>query len=188
MHPYSSIDTTAAWKKLRFILSVRSDFCTIPSSTQSYSCIPFVLFAAFIYMMNCLICHHIIVLQFCYVLLLLLLYPLWVFHTTVTWWSFIRVWVIETLLGLQGLFSVFWSTSTMRHWKWMIWILPPISIHSNSLSNPSETVPSALTITCITINLIFHSLFFVCLLGFCFCSQAKSKYLSIFSLSFIFTL
>ena len=26
MHPYSSIDTTAAWTKLRFILSVRSDF------------------------------------------------------------------------------------------------------------------------------------------------------------------
>ena len=25
-HPYSCIDTTAAWKKLRFILSVRSDF------------------------------------------------------------------------------------------------------------------------------------------------------------------
>ena len=26
VHPYSSIDTTAAWKKLRFILSVGSDF------------------------------------------------------------------------------------------------------------------------------------------------------------------
>ena len=26
VHPYISIDTTAAWKKLRFILSVRSDF------------------------------------------------------------------------------------------------------------------------------------------------------------------
>ena len=26
MHPYSSIDSTAAWKKLRFILSDRSDF------------------------------------------------------------------------------------------------------------------------------------------------------------------
>ena len=26
VHPYSSIDTTAAWKKLRFLLSVRSDF------------------------------------------------------------------------------------------------------------------------------------------------------------------
>ena len=31
MHPYSSIDTTAAWKKLRFILSVRSDFHMIES-------------------------------------------------------------------------------------------------------------------------------------------------------------
>ena len=26
VHPYSSIDKTTAWKKLRFILSVRSDF------------------------------------------------------------------------------------------------------------------------------------------------------------------
>ena len=26
VHPYSSIDTTAVWKKLHFILSVRSDF------------------------------------------------------------------------------------------------------------------------------------------------------------------
>ena len=26
MHPYSSIDTTAAWKKLHFILSVKYDF------------------------------------------------------------------------------------------------------------------------------------------------------------------
>ena len=31
MHPYSSIDATAAWKKLRFILSVRSDFHIIGS-------------------------------------------------------------------------------------------------------------------------------------------------------------
>ena len=31
MHPYSSIDATAAWKKLRFILSVRSDFRIIDS-------------------------------------------------------------------------------------------------------------------------------------------------------------
>ena len=26
MHPYRNIDKTAAWKKLRFILSVKSDF------------------------------------------------------------------------------------------------------------------------------------------------------------------
>ena len=31
VNPYSSIDTTAAWKKLRFILSVRSDFHMIES-------------------------------------------------------------------------------------------------------------------------------------------------------------
>ena len=31
VHPYSSIDTTAAWKKLRFILLVRSDFHMINS-------------------------------------------------------------------------------------------------------------------------------------------------------------
>ena len=31
VYPYSSIDTTAAWKKLRFILSVRSDFHMIDS-------------------------------------------------------------------------------------------------------------------------------------------------------------
>ena len=31
MHPYRSIDVTAAWKKLRFILSVRSDFHIIDS-------------------------------------------------------------------------------------------------------------------------------------------------------------
>ena len=31
VHPYRSIDTTAAWKKLRFILSVRSDFHMIDS-------------------------------------------------------------------------------------------------------------------------------------------------------------
>ena len=31
VHPYSSIDSTAAWKKLRIILSVRSDFHMIDS-------------------------------------------------------------------------------------------------------------------------------------------------------------
>ena len=31
VHPYSSIDATTAWKKLRFILSVRSDFHIIDS-------------------------------------------------------------------------------------------------------------------------------------------------------------
>ena len=35
VHPYSSIDVTAAWKKLRFILSVRSDFHIIDSMLRA---------------------------------------------------------------------------------------------------------------------------------------------------------
>ena len=36
VHPYSSTDTTAAWKKLRFILSVRSDWIRPGHSFWSY--------------------------------------------------------------------------------------------------------------------------------------------------------
>ena len=36
VHPYSSIDVTAAWKKLCFILSVRSDFHIIDSLSIDY--------------------------------------------------------------------------------------------------------------------------------------------------------
>ena len=39
VHPYSSIDTTAAWKKLRFILSVRSDFHMIESLSIAVHCL-----------------------------------------------------------------------------------------------------------------------------------------------------
>ena len=35
VHPYNSIDTTVAWKKLRFILSVRSDFHMIDSLSMA---------------------------------------------------------------------------------------------------------------------------------------------------------
>ena len=38
VNPYSSIDTTAAWKKLRFILFVRSDFHMIDSLLIAGSC------------------------------------------------------------------------------------------------------------------------------------------------------
>ena len=37
VHPYISIDTTAAWKKLHFILSVRSDFHMIDSLSMNLS-------------------------------------------------------------------------------------------------------------------------------------------------------
>ena len=40
VHPYSSIDTTAAWKKLRFILSVRSPGGnTLQSTNYTATCL-----------------------------------------------------------------------------------------------------------------------------------------------------
>ena len=36
VHPYSSIDTTADWKKLRFILSVRSDFNSLSIAVHAF--------------------------------------------------------------------------------------------------------------------------------------------------------
>ena len=59
----------------------------------------------------------------------------------------------------------------------MILILSLFSNHSDSLSKLLETVPSELTTIGITVNPVVHS----------FCSLERSKYLSIFSLSFIFT-
>ena len=37
VHPYSSIDTTAAWKKLRFISSFRSDFDSLSIAVYAFS-------------------------------------------------------------------------------------------------------------------------------------------------------
>ena len=41
VHPYSSIDTTATWKKMRFILSVKSDFYIthrLPIAVHAFAC------------------------------------------------------------------------------------------------------------------------------------------------------
>ena len=60
----------------------------------------------------------------------------------------------------------------------MGWILPLISNSSSLFSRPLRTVASTPTTIGITITFIFHSLF---------SSLARSKYLSIISVSFIFT-
>ena len=36
VHPYSSIDAATAWKKFRFILSSRSDFCMINNQSRAF--------------------------------------------------------------------------------------------------------------------------------------------------------
>ena len=62
---------------------------------------------------------------------------------------------------------------------WMVLILPLISDSSSLFSKPFGTIPSAPITIGITVILVFHCIF---------SSQARSKYFSIFSQSFIFTL
>ena len=52
--------------------------------------------------------------------------PLWVFHTSVCWWSFITVWVTAILLKFPGLFSVFWPIFTALSFEWfpLVFVFP----------------------------------------------------------------
>ena len=57
MHPYNSIDTTAAWKKLRFILSIRSDFHRIDSLLIAVQEIIYIKMDLALNNLQRLICH-----------------------------------------------------------------------------------------------------------------------------------
>ena len=59
-----------------------------------------------------------------FTLLLLLYYyyyynnTFWVFHTSMSWWSFTEVWATASLLRSPGLFSVFWPILEMlKFWE-----------------------------------------------------------------------
>ena len=79
--------------------------------------------------------------QYLLLLLSLLYYSLWVFHISISWWSFTRIWVTASLLKSPGLLSVFWPILTMLFfgWSWFIlWFLTlsaslPIGDYSFSL-------------------------------------------------------
>ena len=95
-----------------------------------------------------------------------------VFHVNFNWWSFTGVWV--TLILFRPLLSIL---ADLKVVICMVFILSLISISSNLLSKPLGTIPSVPTTIGITIT--FYSFL---------CSLARSKYLSVFSPSFIFTL
>ena len=63
---------------------------------------------------------------------------------------------------------------------WMVSTHPLISKSFSACTSPLVTVPSAPVTICIIITFMFHSFFFS--------SLARSRYLSLFSLSFSFTL
>ena len=98
------------------------------------------------------------------------IYPLRVFHTSISWWSFTVVWITASLFRSPGFFPVFWPISVVR----IVSILPLISSSCVFSPKPLEIVPSAPTIIGITVML--HSFF---------CSLVRSRFLSIFSLFWI---
>ena len=88
------------------------------------------------------------------------------------------VWVTASFLISPGFFSVFSPILKILWSGWsrfFLWFSNPPASFSNLL----KTVPSAPTTNGITVTFIFHRYF---------SSLARSKYLSIFSISFIFTL
>ena len=100
-----------------------------------------------------------------------------VFPSCISWWFSIEVWVTTSLLKSPGLFLVFCLIYNAV--VWMVSTCPLIFRSSSLSANRLMTVVSAPITIDITVTFMFHSLF-----G----SLARSWYLSLFSLSFSFTL
>ena len=100
-------------------------------------------------------------------------FSLRVIHTSRSWRYFKGFWVTASL---QKFFSVFRPILRIRL-VWMVSIHSLISNSSRSFSYPLEIVPSMLITDVITVTFMLHSFF---------SSLARSKYLILFSFSFIF--
>ena len=97
------------------------------------------------------------------------LYSLRVFYTSVSWWSLTGVWETASLFMSPGSFSIFWPTSTM-----LLFGLSPLVLRTTllALNMPLGIVPSASITIVITVTFMFHSFF---------SSLARYKYLPLFS-------
>ena len=109
-------------------------------------------------------------------LLLLLFHSFEVFHTNVSWCFFTEVCVTVSLLQSPGLFSVFWEILVMLSFGWSllcVWFLSfPLPNHWGSF----QVYQFQFVSTSPSFSIVL------------FCSLARSRYLSLFSLSFNFTL
>ena len=110
--------------------------------------------------------------------LLLLFYSFASFHTSICWWSSIEVWATLSLFRSPG-FSI--RASLNNAVVWMVSTRPLITKSSSSFTNHLGIVPSVPITVGITVTFMFFCFFF-------FSSLPKFKYLSLFTLSFIFTL
>ena len=105
-------------------------------------------------------------------------------HASVSWWSFTRVWVTASFHSCHAA-----STLTASFHRilavlsnaivWMVSICFQISNPSRSLSKPLETVSCVPITIGATVTIMSHSFL---------STLARFKYLSLFSLSLIFTL
>ena len=92
--------------------------------------------------------------------------------------------VSHRILSGRKSFQVSWTLPSVladlnKAVVWMVSICHPISNSSSPLYKPLETIPSTLAIVSITVTFMFHSFLR---------SLVSSKQLSLFLLSFIFTL
>ena len=115
-----------------------------------------------------------VILQFFIFLIVHLLLLIRVFHIIVSWWFFTGDWVTASFLKSPGLFSVFWLFSVMLLFGWS-----PLGRQLLNILAPLVTVSKAPITIGIIVTFMFHSFFN---------SLARSRYLSLFSHSFIFTL
>ena len=99
----------------------------------------------------------------------------WNFYTSISCWFFIGAWVIACLLMSPGLFLVFCLILII-----LILTCLLISKSSSPFTNPLGIVVSVPMTISVTVISMFHSFFFSFL--------ARSRYLSLFLLSFNFTL
>ena len=104
---------------------------------------------------------------------------LWVFHSSVSWWSFTEIWVTAKLLKCPGLFSVSRPIVTIdgldSSADFPFFQSPPAIFRS--LWGPFQVHQ---------IGLVSPSLLCCTVIGFFFSFQARSKYLPIFFFDFHF--
>ena len=113
-----------------------------------------------------------------YIIIIIIITPFWVFHTSISWWFF--HWSLSDSKSLQvssTLLSIL--TDLNNAVVWMVSIRLLISKSSNPCTNLLVTVPRAPITIGITIIFMFHSFFN---------SLARLKYLSFILLSFNLTL